>query len=261
MNSLCNDMTVSTAPKSLTVVHRRKNKSMNMSTSYSLCSSEMNVENGDIDSELLYLHKQYIKSKQNRKKSEMDYKLLSNKVKLLLNEESKIKAKTKLAEYLCNKNEKLKVQRVKSKNIIVESKIKIEEKIRELRNQSKYIKKERESSLKSLRTGKESSQREMLSKIKNERKREYEIYLENKQRDLNKKREMVKLIQQQRSHSIELKKQGEYNKKIQMKKQLLQKIIDEENKKAKYEEGVANYQNESVDIMNRIKEITDSLPY
>ena len=72
---------------------------------------------------------------------------------------------------------------------------------------------------------------------------------------------MVKLIQQQRSHSIELKKQGEYNKKIQMKKQLLQKIIDEENKKAKYEEEVANYQNESVDIMNRIKEITDSLPY
>lgn len=46
-----------------------------------------------------------------------------------------------------------------------------------------------------------------------------------------------------------------------MKKQLLQKIIDEENKKAKYEEEVANYQNESVDIMNRIKEITDSLPY
>ena len=128
-------------------------------------------------------------------------------------------------------------------------------KINELKNTSKRIKKDR--CLSSIcRISKD--QRDLLIKIKNERKKEYEKYLDNKQNELNKKKEMVKEIQKQRNLSIENKRKGEFNKKIQMKKELLQKIIDEENKAKEYEKGVIDFHKETIEIMNRIKLLTEA---
>ena len=123
---------------------------------------------------------------------------------------------------------------------------------------SLYIKKERESSVKAKKYNRANSQKDLLCKIRNERKKDYETYLENKQKELNRKREMVKMIKTKRSLSIENKRKEEINKKIQMKKELLMKIMEEDNKAIQYEDGVNNFHTESIEIMNRIKLITES---
>ena len=236
--------TLSTKQSSITVNHRRT-KSLSSSTD-------------ELDNEILYLHKQYMKSKQHRKKTEMDYNLLSNKVKLLQNEESKIKTKELLSLKNVERSEFIRVQRMKDKSLMNQFKEKIAEKIKQLQSNSTYIKKERASSVKAKKYSRANSQKDLLCKIKNERKKDYETYLENKQRDLERKREKVKMIKNERSLSIEKKRKEEYNKKMQVKKELLMKIMEEDNKAKQFEDGVNNYHTESIEIMNRIKLLTES---
>ena len=253
MNSLLHDNSVSTTYKSNTrigTIRHRKNKS-SISNSTSLSS----FDTSELDTELMDLHQKYMHCKETRKKSEMDYNLLRNRVNLLLNEETKIKTKEKKTMSNMERASKLREEKEKEKKLLLQSKAKIEQKINELRNTSKTIKKDR--CLSSIcRISKD--QRDLLIKIKNERKKDYEKYLDNKQNELNKKKEMVKEIQKQRNLSIENKRKGEFNKKIQMKKELLQKIIDEENKAKEYEKGVIDFHKETIEIMNRIKLLTEA---
>ena len=236
--------TLSTKQSSITVNHRRT-KSLSSSTD-------------ELDNEILYLHQQYMKSKQHRKKTEMDYNLLSNKVKLLQNEESKIKTKELLSLKNVERSEFIRVQRMKDKSLMNQFKEKIAEKIKQLQSNSTYIKKERDSNVKAKKYSRANSQKDLLCKIRNERKKDYETYLENKQRDLERKREKVKMIKNERSLSIEKKRKEEYNKKMQVKKELLMKIMEEDNKAKQFEDGVNNYHTESIEIMNRIKLLTES---
>ena len=123
----------------------------------------------------------------------MDYNLLSNKVKLLQNEESKIKTKELLTLKNVERSEFIRVQRMKDKSLMNQFKEKIAEKIKQLQSNSTYIKKERDSSVKAKKYSRANSQKDLLCKIRNERKKDYETYLENKQRDLERKREKVKM--------------------------------------------------------------------
>ena len=236
--------TLSTKQSSIAVNHRR--------------TKSLSDSNDELDNEILYLHKQYMKSKQHRKKTEMDYNLLSNKIKLLQNEENKMKTKEQMALKNIERSEFIRVQRMKDKSLLNQFKIKIAEKIKQLQSNSTYIKKERESSVKAKKYSRANSQKDLLCKIRNERKKDYETYLENKQKELNRKREMVKMIKTKRSLSIENKRKEEINKKIQMKKELLMKIMEEDNKAKQYEDGVNNFHTESIEIMNRIKLLTES---
>ena len=236
--------TLSTKQSSIAVNYRRT-KSLSNSTD-------------ELDNEILYLHKQYMKSKQHRKKTEMDYNLLSNKVKLLHNEESKMKTKEQMTLKNMERSEFIRVQRMKDKSLMNQFKEKIAEKIKQLQSNSTYIKKERDSSVKAKKYSRANSQKDLLCKIRNERKKDYETYLENKQRDLERKREKVKMIKNERSLSIEKKRKEEYNKKMQVKKELLMKIMEEDNKAKQFEDGVNNFHTESIEIMNRIKLITES---
>ena len=188
----------------------------------------------------------------------MDYNLLSNKVKLLHNEESKMKTKEQMTLKNIERSEFIRVQRMKDKSLMNHFKEKIAEKIKQLQSNSTFIKKERDSSVKAKKYSRANSQKDLLCKIRNERKKDYETYLENKQRDLERKREKVKMIKNERSLSIEKKRKEEYNKKMQLKKELLMKIMEEDNKAKQFEDGVNNFHTESIEIMNRIKLITES---
>ena len=173
-------------------------------------------------------------------------------------EESKMKTKEQMTLKNIERSEFIRVQRMKDKSLMNHFKEKIAEKIKQLQSNSTYIKKERDSSVKAKKYSRANSQKDLLCKIRNERKKDYETYLENKQRDLERKREKVKMIKNERSLSIEKKRKEEYNKKMQVKKELLMKIMEEDNKAKQFEDGVNNYHTESIEIMNRIKLLTES---
>ena len=84
----------------------------------------------------------------------------------------------------------------------------------------------------------------MLSKIKKERKTDYEKYLQKQQEEYKRKKEKIKEIKEHRAISAEMRKQEEYERKVKIKTDLIKKITLEENKRKQLEITSAYDQND-----------------
>lgn len=106
--------------------YQARSLSCNNSTTITLTTETISL-----DKEIEELHRKYCVSKYQRKQSENEYKLLSNKVNLLRNEESKILHK-RLSDVSFHKK-KMNVYNDKAKNkeLILKSKLKITQKLNE----------------------------------------------------------------------------------------------------------------------------------
>lgn len=209
----------------------------------------------EIDIEIKNLYKKYFISKNLRKQSQQDFNLMNNKLHKLENEEEK--AKEKKINYINNlkRKEKIQFQKLEEKELVKKNKEKIEMQLKKHRKENQELRTERNKCLKNFRDDVAKNNLNIISRIKNERKEIYNNYINQKNEKFNEKKNLIKNINKQRILSQENKKINEYEKKLILKKQLLKKIQQEEEKKKNYELGINQCQNQSLEIIERIRDL------
>ena len=207
----------------------------------------------EIDIEIKNLYKQYFISKNLRKQSQQDFNLMNNKLHKLENEEEK----EKKINYINNlkRKEKIQFQKLEEKELVKKNKEKIEMQLKKHRKENQELRTERNKCLKNFRDDVAKNNLNIISRIKNERKEIYNNYINQKNEKFNEKKNLIKNINKQRILSQENKKINEYEKKLILKKQLLKKIQQEEEKKKNYELGINQCQNQSLEIIERIRDL------
>ena len=221
-------------------------------------TNTLTSETISLDKEIEDLHRKYCYAKHQRKQSENEYKLLSNKVKLLLHEESKILRKqlndVSFHERKINAHD----AKAKTKELILKSKLKISQKLKELKAHNDVAKHERDANLEQWRNTHWKHRKDLIDKIKHERKQEYECYLKQKSNELLIKRENVNEVHKQRARSIECRIKDEYNKRLLLKKELLRKIMEEDAQREKFKVELTKCEEQSAEIINRLKLCADN---
>lgn len=127
------------------------------------------------------------------------------------------------------------------------------------KKENEQFRAERNKFLKNFRKIISQNNLNIISKIKNERKSIYNEYILNEQKKFNEKKNLIQNINKKRILSQENKKKNEYQKKIKLKKELIKKIKEENETRKNFEIGVNKCQNKSIEILERIRDINNSI--
>ena len=184
----------------------------------------------EIDSEILDLFKQYYETKTSRKQSEDTFNHFNNKLNMLHKEEEKTKEREKLLRKNYERMEKIQFKNLEEKELIMRNKERMEKLLKQHKINNELYKNKRDNTLKNFRKDIAKNNFDIISKIKEKRK-----------------------------ISEEIKKENEYEKKLKLKNELLKKIQNEEERKKIYEEQCNKCQNESIEVLNRIKNIDEEI--
>ena len=217
------------------------------------------MEDPEIDSEIMNLYKQYFISKNSRKQSEKDFNLMNNKLHKLENEEEKVKEKQ--INYMNNlkRKEKIQFHKLEEKELVKKNKEKIAIQLKKHRKENQEYRTERNKCLKNFRNDVAKNKLNIISRIKNERKKIYNNYKNQEKKKFNEKKNLIKNINKQRALSQENKRINEYEKKLILKKQLLKKIEQEEEKKKLFDFEINQCQNQSLEIIERIRDLNNCI--
>jgi len=215
------------------------------------------MDDPEIDKEIINLYKQYFISKNSRKQSQQDFNLMNNRLHKLENEEEKVKEKK--INYINNlkRKENIQFHKLEEKELVKKNKEKIAIQLKKHRKENQEYRSERNKCLKNFRNDVAKSKLNIISRIKNERKKMYNNYINQEKKKFNEKKNMIKNINKQRALSQENKRIKEYEKKIILKKQLLKKIQQEEEKKRIIDFGINQCQNQSLEIIERIRDLNN----
>ena len=213
----------------------------------------------EIDSEILDLFKQYYETKTSRKQSEDTFNHFNNKLNMLHKEEEKTKEREKLLRKNYERMEKIQFKNLEEKELIMRNKERMEKLLKQHKINNELYKNKRDNTLKNFRKDIAKNNFDIISKIKEKRKNNYNKYLEYEDNVLKNKQKHVIYVNKQRALSQEIKKQNEYEKKLKLKNELLKKIQNEEERKKIYEEQCNKCQNESIEVLNRIKNIDEEI--
>ncbi len=217
------------------------------------------MDDPEIDSEIMNLYKQYFISKNSRKQSEKDFNLMNNKLHKLENEEEKVKEKQ--INYMNNlkRKEKIQFHKLEEKELVKKNKEKIAIQLKKHRKENQEYRTERNKCLKNFRNDVAKNKLNIISRIKNERKKIYNNYKNQEKKKFNEKKNLIKNINKQRALSQENKRINEYEKKLILKKQLLKKIEQEEEKKKLFDFEINQCQNQSLEIIERIRDLNNCI--
>ena len=217
------------------------------------------MDDPEIDSEIMHLYKQYFISKNSRKQSEKDFNLMNNKLHKLENEEEKVKEKQ--INYMNNlkRKEKIQFHKLEEKELVKKNKEKIAIQLKKHRKENQEYRTERNKCLKNFRNDVAKNKLNIISRIKNERKKIYNNYKNQEKKKFNEKKNLIKNINKQRALSQENKRINEYEKKLILKKQLLKKIEQEEEKKKLFDFEINQCQNQSLEIIERIRDLNNCI--
>ena len=213
----------------------------------------------EIDREIKNLYKKYFISKNLRKQSQQDFNLMNNKLHKLENEEEKVKEKQ--INYMNNlkRKEKIQFHKLEEKELVKKNKEKIEMQLKKHRKENQELRTERNKCLKNFRNDVAKNKLNIISRIKNERKKIYNNYKNQEKKKFNEKKNLIKNINKQRALSQENKRINEYEKKLILKKQLLKKIEQEEAKKKLFDFEINQCQNQSLEIIERIRDLNNCI--
>ena len=217
------------------------------------------INDPEIDSEINELFKQYYESKSSRKQSEETFNHFNNKLNKLQKDEEKAKEKEKLLKKNYERMEKIQFKNLKEKELVMRNKEKMEKKLKEHKKNNDLFRNKRDMTLKNFRNNVAKNNFDIISKIKEKRKDNYNKYLVYEENQLRNKQEHVNFVNRQRTLSQENKKQNEYEKKLRLKNELLKKIKEEEQRKRNFELESNRCQNESMEVITRIKNIDEEI--
>ena len=214
-------------------------------------------KNSLIENEILNLYKEYFKYKNFRQQSENDFNILSNKINMLSKEEKKISDKKNIFLKNLEKKEKIQFNNLKEKELLMKNKILKEKNLQEHKLKNNLFKDNRDKILKNFRKNVQQKNFDIIHQLRNEYKKNYNLFKQEEKEKLNKRHNNVIKINKERAKSIENKKQIEYEKKLKLKNELLKKILEEQKKKEDFDIYCENLQNQSIELINKIKDISE----
>ena len=211
-----------------------------------------------IDDDLVKLYKEYAFARNSRTQTQNIFNTLNNKLNLLKKEEHEIKDKKTNFLTKLKKNKKIQNDNKSIKELHLENKIKNEENLKNQKLKNENLKFEIENTLKTFRFNVINNNKKIGNEIKEKKIKLFKSLMLNREQDLNNKQIKAIKVQRQRAISQENKKQKEYEKKLKIKNDLLNKIKIEENKKKSFDKSVEYCHRESMKVIKRIKDINNN---
>ena len=212
-----------------------------------------NIEdNSELDKELLELHQKYAEMKKDRIKSQKDELLLSNKMKLLAQEEKKIQRRLETDSRFQENIEQIRVSVLKNKEMVEEAK-----RLKELDQEEKKLKNSKtkteiRESLSNWRINVTNKNKDKVKQIKQEKAENEKLIQMYKDEKKSKNQYLHDRIQTEAMFHEEKKKKEEIDKKMKMKQELENKIKWEIEKKNKLDTNINKYQENSIKIVQRL---------
>lgn len=214
--------------------------------------SRDNYNYNNLDENIDILIKQYNEIKKDRTKSERDEEILSNRKKLLNNEEIKVARRQIIESKNQEHLEKIRVNVLKDKIKLNETKKKEKEELIRKRNKIYQMKNQIQVTLGSWRENISNKNKNEGIKTKLERDRLEDIYNRNKTDIKEKHKELHDKIQLNHFKNEEKRKNEEIQKKIKLIKDIEEKIKQEKKIKSELDERINNYQQDNLEIIERI---------
>lgn len=211
-----------------------------------------------IDDDLIKLYKEYAFARNSCQQTQNIFNTLNNKLNLLKKEEHEIKDKKSNYLTKLKKNKKIQNDNKSIKELLLENKIKNEENLKNQKLKNENLKYEIENTLKTFRFNVINNNKKIGNEIKEKKIKLFKSLMLNREQDLNNKQIKAIKVQRQRAISQENKKQKEYEKKLKIKNDLLNKIKIEENKKKSFDKSVEFCHRESMKVIKRIKDINNN---
>ncbi len=208
-----------------------------------------------IDDDLIKLYKEYSLAKNSCQQTQNIFNTLNNKLNLLKKEENEIKDKKTNYLTKLKKNKKIQNDNKTIKELLLENKLKNDEKLKNQKLKNENLKSEIENTLKTFRFNVINNNKKIGNEVKEKKIKLFKSLKLNREQDLNNKQIKAIKVQRQRAISQENKKQKEYEKKLKIKNDLLNKIKIEENKKKSFDKNVEYCHRESMKLIKRIKDI------
>ena len=200
------------------------------------------------------LHK-YNEAKKDRVKSQKDEQLLTNKMKLLSQEEKKVKRKIS-QEYKNNENaERIRVNVLKNKEMVEEARRLKALYLEEQRIQNNHQRDGIRITLSNWRNELAEKKQNEAVKAKMEKNEIEKIIQMKKIEKENENKKMHDKVKKDYFEKEQKKKKDDYLKKLKMKKELENKIKNELNTKNNIDNSINTYQEKSIQILQRINTI------
>ena len=200
------------------------------------------------------LHK-YNEAKKDRVKSQKDEQLLTNKMKLLSQEEKKVKRKIS-QEYKNNENaERIRVNVLKNKEMVEEARRLKALYLEEQRIQNNHQRDGIRITLSNWRNELAGKKQNEAVKAKMEKNEIEKIIQMKKIEKENENKKMHDKVKKDYFEKEQKKKKDDYLKKLKMKKELENKIKNELNTKNNIDNSINTYQEKSIQILQRINTI------
>ena len=210
-----------------------------------------NTKNIDIDIDSL--SKYLLEIKKNRRNSEKIEKRLSKRKLLLNKKEIKVENQIKLEEKNKINMEQIKVNLLKNKQILEKKKETDKINLERQKSKNSIIKQEIDNSLKNWKINVKAKNKEEADRIKEERKLIENIKKTEKKDIKNNNRKKHDLIIWDHLQCEEKKKFDEKNRKMQIKRQLEDKIQKEIDLKQFLDDKINKQHKENDEIIKRIK--------
>ena len=207
----------------------------------------------NIDIDIDSLNKYLLEIKKNRRNSEKIEKQLSKRKLLLNKEEMKVEKQIKIEEKNKINIEQIKVNLLKNKQILEKKKETDKINLERQKSKNSIIKQEIDISLKSWKNNVKSKNKEEADRVKEERKLIENIKKSEKKDIKNNNRIKHDLIIWDHLKCEEKKKFVEKNRKMQIKKQLEEKIQKEIDLKQILHDKINKQNIENDEIIKRIK--------
>ena len=208
----------------------------------------------NIDLDIDSLNKYLSEIKRNRRNSEKIERQLSKRKLLLNKEEIKAEKHMKLEEKNKINKEKIKVNLLKDKELLEKKKKADEMHLERQKSKNSIIKQEIDNSLKNWKNNVKTKNKEEADRVKEERKI-IEIIKDCEKKDIkNNNRKKHDLIIWDHLQGEEKKKIDEKQRKLQIKKQLEDKIQKEIDLKQLFDNKIIRRNKENEEIIKRIKD-------
>ena len=214
--------------------------------------------NFDIDSELNELTRCLSEIKKERKKSKKDENLLHKRIRLLSNEEQRANRRQLLESRAEEKLEKIRLNILKDKAKLDETKLKHLKKLEakklkaiDIRNKVKYSNAQWRKNVKEKNLKATYNYRTIRKDIEN-------LIEKDKNKDLEKKKLKHDKMQFEQLLENEKRKKEEMDKKLQLKKKLESQILQETKLKEIYDKKILEHQHKNEELIKRINEINEN---
>ena len=221
--------------------------------------SAKDKENKDdfIEDSIEKLNKYLSSLKKDRQRTERDEKMRKYRNNILNMEENKASKKLEIATKKIEKKEKIRINMSYDKKKMQEKKKNDLINLEKQKNKNSNLKNDIDQSLKNWKIRVTRKNKEEADKIKEERNHIQNLINETKERNNIFNKEMHDSVQLNHLQMAEQKRMEDYEKKLQLKREIEEQIQKELALKNELEEKINEHQKKNEEIMNRIKDYNE----